>query len=136
MEDTLRVFEALLHKKTVLSLNPCFNGRYSQSRNGVKSKFLVLGLNPCFNGRYSQSLNNVHTQARVFVLILVLMEDTLRGLVSVVEYAENNSLNPCFNGRYSQSINKKNMKQLNYVLILVLMEDTLRDWRTSTARTM
>ncbi len=59
------------------------------------------------------------------VLILVLMEDTLRGQhhcclqVTVC-------LNPCFNGRYSQSpkliINHKNKD----VLILVLMEDTLR----------
>ena len=38
------------------------------------------------------------------VLILVLMEDTLRALPgNMVAYAEP-SLNPCFNGRYSQSI--------------------------------
>ena len=30
MEDTLRVFTKLL-KITIIRLNPCFNGRYSQS---------------------------------------------------------------------------------------------------------
>ena len=36
------------------------------------------------------------------VLILVLMEDTLRDSFYKDCYA-NNGLNPCFNGRYSQS---------------------------------
>ena len=47
--------------------------------NGVKSRFLVLvGLNPCFNGRYSQRQRvNLHLYSSA-VLILVLMEDTLR----------------------------------------------------------
>ena len=42
------------------------------------------------------------------VLILVLMEDTLRVLVtgSLLQCLE--SLNPCFNGRYSQSRPKYN----------------------------
>ncbi len=35
-------------------------------------------LNPCFNGRYSQSLLKVENQVARNVLILVLMEDTLR----------------------------------------------------------
>ena len=36
-------------------------------------------LNPCFNGRYSQSLELCYATQRVDkVLILVLMEDTLR----------------------------------------------------------
>ena len=35
------------------------------------------------------------------VLILVLMEDTLRGIMNkLVNFSE--SINPCFNGRYSQ----------------------------------
>ena len=55
MEDTLRVLEVLSHKKMVLSLNPCFNGRYSQSYI-----------------RVSLSVD------KPIVLILVLMEDTLR----------------------------------------------------------
>ena len=38
------------------------------------------------------------------VLILVLMEDTLRGVnISRTAYLSF-SLNPCFNGRYSQSL--------------------------------
>ena len=37
------------------------------------------------------------------VLILVLMEDTLRGTLQFLRTLPQ-SLNPCFNGRYSQSI--------------------------------
>ena len=79
MEDTLRA--SLLVAKVVLSqsLNPCFNGRYSQS--------LLILLN---------MFNKCH------VLILVLMEDTLRGII--------------------ESLMTNGAK----VLILVLMEDTLR----------
>ena len=53
MEDTLRENKRKLNGK-ILSLNPCFNGRYSQRsliKAGAKS---VKSLNPCFNGRYSQ----------------------------------------------------------------------------------
>ena len=54
MEDTLRAKRMSLQVRNIPSLNPCFNGRYSQSaRSG--------------NQTYS-----------VIVLILVLMEDTLR----------------------------------------------------------
>ena len=54
MEDTLRVDETLE------------NSEFS-------------GLNPCFNGRYSQSGKIVElTEKKPRVLILVLMEDTLR----------------------------------------------------------
>ena len=35
-------------------------------------------LNPCFNGRYSQSIKKKLGQTEMEVLILVLMEDTLR----------------------------------------------------------
>ena len=38
MEDTLKVGIIIKHSER-RSLNPCFNGRYSQS---VKSRFLVL----------------------------------------------------------------------------------------------
>ena len=37
-----------------------------------------VGLNPCFNGRYSQRLRYFMTCHEINVLILVLMEDTLR----------------------------------------------------------
>ena len=36
------------------------------------------GLNPCFNGRYSQRTENGTKEDPTRVLILVLMEDTLR----------------------------------------------------------
>ena len=35
------------------------------------------------------------------VLILVLMEDTLRGAALDAKESKMKSLNPCFNGRYS-----------------------------------
>ena len=46
------------------------------------------------------------------VLILVLMEDTLR-VVNIYPSFFNKSLNPCFNGRYSQSYNQ-NGKETSY----------------------
>ena len=42
---------------------------------------MLVCLNPCFNGRYSQSgMDPYSTGSRMEVLILVLMEDTLRVL--------------------------------------------------------
>ena len=41
--------------------------------------------------------------ATQIVLILVLMEDTLRVLSYSFAVCAANCLNPCFNGRYSQS---------------------------------
>ena len=38
------------------------------------------------------------------VLILVLMEDTLRALWFIIKEQIMMSLNPCFNGRYPQSL--------------------------------
>ena len=59
-------------------------------------------LNPCFNGRYSQSEKEDSVNRDSLVLILVLMEDTLR-------------------------VSKISLSKLKRgVLILVLMEDTLR----------
>ena len=61
------------------------------------------------------------------VLILVLMEDTLRVLLNFVMMKVLRCLNPCSNGRYSQSsVWILRNKNLVGVLILVLMEDTLR----------
>ena len=53
MEDTLRVHKKMVLTKKV-SLNPCFNGRYSQRLDTITLLILILRLNPCFNGRYSQ----------------------------------------------------------------------------------
>ena len=60
MEDTLRVtfFEGISRTEC---LNPCFNGRYSQSiLLNLQKETSGLCLNPCFNGRYSQSLQYQH----------------------------------------------------------------------------
>ena len=43
-----------------------------------------------------------------FVLILVLMEDTLRGCEIIRKLNATRSLNPCSNGRYSQRAKPKN----------------------------
>ena len=63
---------------SIASLNPCFNGRYSQSVAVFNDREDFLGLNPCFNGRYSQSVRDKKQDGPKEVLILVLMEDTLR----------------------------------------------------------
>ena len=61
-----------------------------------------LSLNPCFNGRYSQRSSFLNSLYHDCVLILVLMEDTLR----------------------EDAFSNKAIRA--EVLILVLMEDTLR----------
>ncbi len=63
---------------------------------------MLKSLNPCFNGRYSQRRNRKPQTNLKNVLILVLMEDTLRA--GTLNYWEDSciGLNPCFNGRYSQ----------------------------------
>ena len=80
MEDTLRDEEILQKVANRVSLNPCFNGRYSQSKTIAMSVGVASSLNPCFNGRYSQRANGGKQQDAFSskVLILVLMEDTLR----------------------------------------------------------
>ena len=60
------------------------------------------------------------------VLILVLMEDTLRDGSMLRHNKLQDSLNPCFNGRYSQRKKDVIESLIKAVLILVLMEDTLR----------
>ena len=103
MEDTLRVKEEIKSTGKINCLNPCFNGRYSQRRGRVMKLYMVLSLNPCFNGRYSQSIRFIAVIPTLCVLILVLMEDTLREYII----------------RFIAVIP-------TLVLILVLMEDTLR----------
>gem|GEM_PF-1299058 len=77
MEDTLR--ERKDRESTYLCcLNPCFNGRYSQSSLTYCNKTYLPRLNPCFNGRYSQRELGAYKTIAMSVLILVLMEDTLR----------------------------------------------------------
>ena len=59
-------------------LNPCSNGRYSQRTKFIYVSLFSVGLNPCSNGRYSQSKMRMLNISELKVLILVLMEDTLR----------------------------------------------------------
>ena len=99
MEDTLRVYNTLA-KVTVSSLNPCFNGIYSQifSVTGYICKVLILVLmEDTLRGLRKGIVSFVYR-----VLILVLMEDTLRGYRLHLQ-RRRRCLNPCFNGRYSQS---------------------------------
>ena len=121
--------EYCLHniRKICRGLNPCFNGWYSQRGQEYTNPFSNSGLNPCFNGWYSQRELENRGHETKWVLILVLMDDTLRvkmteHLLKVKEvlilvlmddtlrdsHSCNNSyfmcsLNPCFNGWYSQS---------------------------------
>ena len=103
MEDTLRGVLKSSKNSIWRSLNPCFNGRYSQSKKKVEIN-TWKGLNPCFNGRYSQ-------------------RETFLDEIPYIKAG----LNPCFNGRYSQSENLCVKRITQIVLILVLMEDTLRE---------
>ena len=45
-------------------------------------------LNPCFNGRYSQSIYQTSIFENCSVLILVLMEDTLRVIIKLQKQQE------------------------------------------------
>ena len=116
-----------IYSSQVISLNPCFNGRYSLSTNVAPSDAVIDCLNPCFNGRYSLSRTSpVCKERQGTVLILVLMEDThwvlwrakrLCLIVLILVLMEDTHwdasgfcnawklirLNPCFNGRYSLS---------------------------------
>ena len=47
------------NKNTLVSLNPCFNGKCPQSYLTVKGKTVrPKSLNPCFNGKCPQSAEN------------------------------------------------------------------------------
>ena len=87
-----------------MSLNPCFNGRYSQSvyntrfENWQKVLILVLMEDTL------RALTTSDSGDDLWVLILVLMEDTLREKSSGRRSKKLISLNPCFNGRYSQRL--------------------------------
>ena len=64
-----------------MSLNPCFNGRYSQRTSEAFQKNYIRSLNPCCNGRYSQRSKMIPSYNKPGVLILVVMEDTLRAKI-------------------------------------------------------
>ena len=102
MEDTLRVYlrtcSTLLFLVLILvlmedTLRVCWLSSYC---------YFCFSLNPCFNGRYSQRYIIRLLAMIPTVLILVLMEDTLRVILQLVLKQCKCCLNPCFNGRYSQ----------------------------------
>ena len=87
------------------SLNPCFSGTYSQRRYDEQRFTFIVSLNPCFSGTYSQSGNEDAASTNFFdVLILVLVEHTLREAGYYYFATENMRLNPCFSGTYSQRV--------------------------------
>ena len=85
-------------------LNPYSNGRYSESAGTYSASTCRCCLNPYSNGRYSESADIEGLMKKsVAVLILILMEDTLR-VERRIQHCER-----------------------ELVLILILMEDTLRE---------
>ena len=86
-------------------------------------------LNPCFNGERSVGRDVVHNVYTNMVLILVLMEDGLRGTSRSTIPKSSGSLNPCFSGRWSASNPNERIEDCGWnVLILVLVEDGLREF--------
>ena len=104
MEFTLRGFilKSISHEPR--RLNPCFCGIYSQRDLNMNLERPLTSLNPCFCGIYSQS-NYVDVRYFLvrFVLILVFVEFTLRGISKQFMILLLMGLNPCFCGIYSQS---------------------------------
>ena len=66
------------HDERIASLNPCFSGTYSQRGSLSFTSHWINSLNPCFSGTYSQSLGSTFLEFIRSVLILVLVEHTLR----------------------------------------------------------
>ena len=109
-------------------LNPCFNGRYSQRIRMPEINYKTKSLNPCFNGRYSQRGRRSKNLIRLRVLILVLMEDTLRVSDSTLKSVIETTV--LILVLMEDTLREKMMIILSKtVLILVLMEDTLREQR-------
>ena len=90
--------------RTVVGLNPCFNGRCSRREyvfdEAAENRIvLILVLMEDALGVMSTSFNHDGDE----VLILVLMEDALGDLYSQMVKQAEEGLNPCFNGRCSRS---------------------------------
>ena len=129
MEDGLREVKIQSVAFCAEGLNPCFNGRWSASLPEKDYDNVVYSrLNPCFNGRWSARFPDGNVRKSLcFVLILVLMEDGLRGPHDCYMRLIYISLNPCFNGRWSARRDViYRCERAGVVLILVLMEDGLR----------
>ena len=86
MEGSLGALCVAQRRLQSICLNPCSNGRYSRSRGNETVTVSSIRLNPCSNGRYSQRSGLSSYDLIRRVLILVLMEDTLR--VWVIKLAD------------------------------------------------
>ena len=102
VEHTLRGFLILRCMVVSGRLNPCFSGTYSQSAMKSSHHEFLLSLNPCFSGTYSQRHSAHQRLIVLIVLILVLVEHTLRAMIIL------------------------GILEIIFVLILVLVEHTLR----------
>ena len=104
MEDTLRDDITAMLAARSGSLNPCFNGRYSQSKpftyNPPKVHYVLILV---LMEDTLRGMRLTPPYMKMKVLILVLMEDTLREMAELWLRLSHYCLNPCFNGRYSQS---------------------------------
>ena len=112
----------------IMSLNPCFSGRWSRSSITDAMASGISSLNPCFSGRWSRSSPlNLTIMELYLVLILVLVEDGLGDDVINNGVATEWSLNPCFSGRWSRRSTPLAplWSHKVRVLILVLVEDGL-----------
>ena len=79
VEHTLRGLRRERRQRFFRSLNPCFSGTYSQRPAEAGKGGEDNCLNPCSSGTYSQRLAKNGTREISPVLILVLVEHTLRG---------------------------------------------------------
>ena len=92
----------------------------------LNSSMSVLSLNPCFSGPYSRSRDIRQTICGRIVLILVLVDHTLGDNIKVVDIYRTKCLNPCFSGPYSRRLSTRNRNgSWTHVLILVLVDHTL-----------
>ena len=55
MEDALAHRDFSFMKKEITSLNPCFNGRCTRTKQVISVLSLQSCLNPCFNGRCTRT---------------------------------------------------------------------------------
>ena len=104
MDDPLRenLLDSLKREKEI-SLNPYCNGWSSKRRYVETSAVKWLGLNPYCNGWSSKRFDSIEYSVKESVLILIVMDDPLRGLIF-----------------------SSNKISILSVLILIVMDDPLR----------
>ena len=129
MEDTLRGRATSLMSLTYSRPNPCSNGRYSTrhtKRPAIIKKY--AGPNPYSNGRYSTSDLRLDPRDELTaVLILILMEDTLREATSLMSLTYSRVLILILMEDILRDTDFNTKGRIHSVLILILMEDTLRE---------